>query len=1182
MMRAANHAKESCMLSRLLAGVLIGATALPGAAAPATAAVPGAVPPRAGPEAVRVTLITGDTVELVRAGDRYAATVRPAKGRETVTFHTVEADGGLRVLPGDAIPLVDSGRVDADLFDVERLVAQGYGDATSATLPLIVQGGPAGLRSGGRALSSIGATAVRPAKDTLASFWQAQTVESRHGAATRIWLDGKVRTVLDRSTAQIGAPTAWRAGLDGRGVKVAVLDTGADATHPDLAGRIAEARDFSGGGDPADRFGHGTHVAATVAGTGAGSAGSRKGVAYGAQLLIGKVLGDDGYGSESQIIEGMQWAVARGARVVNLSLGGDPTDGTDPMSAAVDELSAAGGTLFVVSAGNEGEDSSVGSPGAARSALTVGAVDRADRLADFSSRGPRAGDLGLKPEITAPGVDIVAARAAGTAMGTPLDARYTAASGTSMAAPHVAGAAALLAQQHPQWTGAQLKEALVSTAKTTPGLPVYAQGAGRVDLARATTQAVTGTGVADFGRRTQGQTPAVATRTVTYANTGGTAVTLSLRKPAGVGLSTSTVTVPPRGTAQVTLSVDFGARTPGRLSDWLTATGPGGVTVTTAVGAVLDGPVRRVTLRAVDRAGRPAPVPALTLHGDDGRFDVLGWFGREGRTFEVQEGTYFLTAVLEDGGPLDEQATMITIPELAVGRDVEMLLDARRGTPIRIETPKPAEQQAILSYYARRVTGEGRGIAHGVMHFSTVQQVNVVPTRKVVAGDFEFSSRWQLVAPMVQTRVPGVGGRLDVNLIGNSPAYAGTKRFPLAVWGAGPVRGKAVLIPAADDGDEQAQIEAAAAAGAAVAMLVRPADRSAWTVYEPDAEQRQPIVSLAVAHDAGARLLARAARPGASIDLTLTTSSPYLYDVVQVSKDRVPDRVVHKVTSANSRRITSRYAHNGGFDWVREQRFGWRPWQTYAWNDTNRAVRTPSVREEWVSGGDSLWQHRVHPEYPWLGGVLTTGFAESPRSYRPGRGAETWAAPVVRPAAPAGVTSTRTGDVLRLRVAELVDSAGHYSVDGADRAAATLWRDGTRVADLPNAWQDVTTTPGPAGYRLRLDTAKGGAEWQFGTRTETEWAFRSAADGPLPLLHVGYDAPATTRAHRLKLTFSAPVRTWRVELSTDDGATWRRAATLGSAALVPAGRTPVSVRVSATGKAGETVTQTVIRAYGRG
>ncbi len=200
------------------------------------------------------------------------------------------------------------------------------------------------------------------------------------------------------------------------------------------------------------------------------------------------MLGDDGYGSESQVIDGMEWATAEHAKVVNMSLGSDaPTDGTDPMSQAVDTLSAAGQTLFVVAAGNAGDQgaSTIGSPGAADAALTVGAVDRDDSLAPFSSRGPRLGDKAVKPDVTAPGVGIVAARASGTAMGTPVDTYYTAASGTSMATPHVAGAAALLAQKHPEWSGPQLKDALISTAHLVSGTKVTEQGGGRIDIGAA-------------------------------------------------------------------------------------------------------------------------------------------------------------------------------------------------------------------------------------------------------------------------------------------------------------------------------------------------------------------------------------------------------------------------------------------------------------------------------------------------------------------------------------------------------------------------------------------------------------------------------------------------------------------------------------------------------------------------
>ncbi|WP_236048203.1 S8 family serine peptidase [Paractinoplanes ovalisporus] len=1162
-------------LTGALAGLLIGAGSVavtpPG---PAGAAVPAA--PKTTTQSI--TLITGDVVQLDPSGDgRVAASVRPGPGRERMSFSTVETTEGVRVVPADAVPLLAAGRVDAELFDVQHLIAQGYGDAARDTLPLIVKsaqatetartlGAPAGT-----ALPSLGAVAVRADKDSLADFWRTRA-SSASGARTattdRIWLDGKVKPALDRSTAQIGAPEAWKAGLDGTGVTVAVLDTGADATHPDLAGRIAEARDFSGSPDTTDHFGHGTHVAATVAGSGAGSGGARKGVAPGAKLLIGKVLDDSGTGYESGIIAGMEWAAGAGAKVVNMSLGGSATDGTDPMSAAVNELSASTGALFVVAAGNEGESYSVGTPGAAPSALTVGAVDRENRMADFSSRGPRFGDEGLKPEITAPGVGIVAARAAGTSMGEPVDELYTAANGTSMATPHVAGAAAIIAQQHPDWTGARIKDELVSTAVTTPDTPVYAQGAGRVDLARAVTQTVAGTGVADFGLHALGD-PA-ATRTVTYTNAGSVPVTLTLKSSlSAITASAPTVIVPAGGHADVTLRWDMVS--PGQLSGWLTATAPGGVLVTTALGGTLDKQRHLVTFKAVDRAGQPAGVPVLQAFGDDQRFDVLNFLGRgEEKTFQLAEGDYLVDASIPDGGPLDEQDTLVTIPELKVDRDLTVLLDARTAKPIRIETPKPAEQQTVESYYVRRVTGTGRGIINGFMNFSAVQKINVTPTAKLRKGSYEFSSRWQLVAPMVQASIPGLTGELDINLCVYSPAYEGTRRFDLVKGLGGNVRGKAVVIEA-DNPDEAS--EQAAAAGAAVVLVVLPADRSAWQPWDPSGEVRMPIPSALVPNDDGLRILARAAKPGASIALTLTPNSPYLYDVFQVTRDRVPSQIVHKVTAANSYRITTRYPDNGGFDWIREQRFGWRPYQEYSWNDTQRNVRTPSVREEWVSTGDTVWQHQVHHAFPWsnLGGQLQGGITEDPVTYaRAGSSSETWYAPVVRPATPTGHTSTRAGNTLKLRVASFVDSTDeHYLISDAP---ATLTRNGAVVAELPDGWRDVPVPAGAATYRLAMTTARQSDDWIYGTSTSTAWTFKSGSDGTLPLLQISYSVVLSSL-----LTVRVPgAQRVSVSVSTDDGKTWKP-----SAIVVPVGIKPVSLRVTASDKSGNSVEQTVIRAYGR-
>ncbi|WP_406068423.1 S8 family serine peptidase [Micromonospora sp. NBC_01638] len=1225
-------------------GALVVGLAAPASAdPPARPTGPKSGTPAPGAAPVRITLITGDQVDLVQAAPgRVTATVRPGPGRNRITFQTVEVDGGVLVLPSDVVPYLSAGVLDPDLFDVQELAADGYGDGAQGALPLIVRyqepaAGRVRALAGAtdtRPLESINGAALRVGKGDLGGLWTSlrgtpgQRVAAGSSATlgagvARIWLDGKVRPTLEHSVPHIGAPIAWAAGRDGTGVKVAVLDTGVDATHSDLAGRIAEAQDFSSSGSARDGHGHGTHVAATIAGSGAASNGLRKGVAPGAQLLIGKVLDDGGSGYSSSIIEGMEWAARAGAKVVSMSLGGSATDGTDPMSLAVNELTAETGALFVVAAGNEGAARTVGAPGAAAAALTVGAVDRNDNLAEFSSRGPRLGDNGLKPEITAPGVGIVAARAAGTTMGTPVGDAYTTASGTSMATPHVAGAAAILAQEHPDWAAGKLKNALVSTTKANPALTVFEQGAGRVDVARALGQRVYGSGTADFGRLSAGA--ATAERTVTYTN--GTSASQTLRlalelrnldtrraETDGVSVGGAEVTVPAGGSVAVPLRADPAKLDRGLHSGWLVATGADGVAVRTAVALTLSGPLHTVTVRALDMQGQPGVASVLTLFGEQPESDWLGWVAGEVHV-QVEEGPYLVQALIEHGAPLDEQITLVTDPELMVDRDVTVVLDPRKGTPVRIETPKPSEQRSTISFYEHRVFGNGRQVDHGVMTYSTVQQVNVTPTRPVRQGEFEFASRWQLVAPMVDAKISGVSGSLDINLMGTSPAPTGRRKLPLVWAGTGTpaeltrVRDAAALLTADPDRSEDEQVAAAAAAGAAEVLIVRPADFSAWTVWRPTGD-RLPIPSMVVAYDDGQRLIAAARKGRATLDLTLTVDSPYLYDVWQVSKGRVPERVVHTVTAKNTAEVTASYGDTGA-GWATEQRFGWRPWQEYSWNDDQRLVRNGTTRQELVSAGDNWWQHRVlHKSTFKQWGQLTGGLIQEPRRYAADdRETETWHAPVVRPAVPASGASvpTRTGDELDLRVPEFVDADGHYSVRGdseeSDTVEARVSRNGKQIADLSSGWAPVPSIPGSARYRLDLTTQRSSAEWRYATRTDTAWEFTSArpagdAAEPLSLLQVDYRVPVdllgTVRGnhpHQLGLTLrqpagvSAPTGTSvRVQVSFDGGVTWRNAQTSGSGtrytATVPAGRGTVSLRVHAADRAGNTIDQTVLQAYG--
>jgi subtilisin family serine protease len=278
--------------------------------------------------------------------------------------------------------------------------------------------------------------------------------------------------------AAIGAPAAWRAAGLGAfpgvgGVPVGIVDTGIDATHEDLAGKVAACGAAADGrvreGECADENGHGTHVAGTIgalANNGIGVAG----IAFSSPLIVCRALGgEDGSGTTADVAACVRWVHQRGAKVISMSLGGPASQTLAAAARTAWARGGRGGSLLVAAAGNDG-DGSIEYPAGLEEVISVAAVGRSDTLADFSNHNADV-------EIAAPGVDILS---------TKLGGGYIRHSGTSMATPHVAGAAALLWGRHPRSTAANIRERLDEAVLDLGGAGRDdGFGLGRLDLAKA-------------------------------------------------------------------------------------------------------------------------------------------------------------------------------------------------------------------------------------------------------------------------------------------------------------------------------------------------------------------------------------------------------------------------------------------------------------------------------------------------------------------------------------------------------------------------------------------------------------------------------------------------------------------------------------------------------------------------
>ncbi|GHI86678.1 S8 family peptidase [Streptomyces xanthophaeus] len=1251
-MRPISRTAVGAATAAVLAVTAVGpSTAQPSDGAPDRRPVVGGAEAGKQPTApVTVTLVTGDRILVsTDAAGRTAATAMPREDGSQPLVQTRQSGKDLYVYPEGAVKALAAGKVDEELFNVTGLVRQGYDDAHTKKLPLIAvydgsvnvaRSAPPAPRGAERSLvlGSIGGVALAADKEQAAAFWADVTgtdarARSASGQLKKLWLDGKVRANLERSTKQVGADAAWAAGYDGKGTKVAVLDTGTDLEHPDLKGRVAASKNFTDSDTDADRQGHGTHTISTVGGSGAESGGAKKGVAPGAELLSGKVLNDQGYGLDSWIIAGMEWAVESKADVVSMSLG-DPSQTAcdDPLAAATERLSQQG-PLFVIAAGNSGPgNNTVSSPGCAASALTVGAVDRDDSTASFSSRGPAGLQHTLKPEIAAPGVGISAAAAGGRGV-----YAYQSMSGTSMATPHVAGAAAIVKQRHPDWTSQQVKAALVGSADTKVPGDVRETGAGRLDVQAAIGATVTGAPAVQGGTHNWPQDRSDRTTVeVPYTNTGTKPVTLDLSVEKVTGndgsavrsqvarLERRSVTVPAGATVKVPLALDPAAKLErsqyGDVTGRVIATARG-VRVSTPFSLYVEPQTVTLRVKLVDRAGKPAAGPSsLDVIGtDDASGERRFNEGAVDQVYRVRPGAYFLSAFVGTpdsgaGAELIDSLTYLARPQLEVKKDTTVVLDARKAGRLTVEGDKPLEARNTTLGFARSWddTWLHAGTAMGGR---TIRGFYASVEGRAGDGEFEFASYWRAAAPLVsELKVQGGPVLHPITASTGSDNLDGTGSARLVDAGTGTpeelaaagAKDAVVLVKAADGAlYDVAQAAKEAGAKAVLAHREAPGRWVAFTGYAGGA-----LPALAIESGEGKALLERLAAGPVTLAWKATAKSPYVYSLAFPETGEVKNGHTYRVRDRDLGQVDSTYSSMGVAADFMDLSGAYRPIGSAVYFGGIETVAAPGKRTEFYSAGDTAWDQLLSSSFPW--GEFMTG---EQKTYQKGRRTTaSWYDGVTGPVAPrdrAGketLAAERQGNLIGFAPSMWGDSS-HFAQPGSfgDIGGLQLKRDGEVIGD---SWYPfgVFEVPAEQGrYELTQNIEKIGPPsrtWQRSTAVQTTWGFTSKLDPAaysqgLPVLFPRYAAPldgmktvpatdgqavglgvsghagyAPGALKSAKLSYSYDGENWTAAKVSERGGAWT--ATVNHAG---ASGKPVSLKVELTDANGATVTQTVVRAY---
>lgn len=1129
----------------------IGLSTLPATADPSVDGPPTANAVAGGSSTV--TLITGDRVTVTDLTD----------GTHTVDIETAVPGAGVRtyevgdelhVVPDAALPYLAAGALDQDLFNVSLLIEYGYDDASVDATPIILETDGAAARTYSapapglelRAeLASIGGASATLGHAESASAWDALTAETARsfsaapslaGGIEAIHLDGKVRATLDGSVGYIDAPEAWADGYTGEGVTVAVLDTGIDDTHPDVQGNILDSsKSFVPGEEVAsDPNGHGTHVASTIAGTGAASDGTHRGVADGADLLIGKVLGADGYGQDSWIIEAMEWA-GQNAPIVSMSLGSSsPSDGKDLMAESLNQIAESTGALFVVAAGNAGAAETIGAPGSAEQAFTVGSVDDPDGyLSYFTSQGPLSRSGAMKPDVTGPGNNVTAARSADSGG----DGSYITMSGTSMATPHVAGAAAILLGANPDYTTAQLKAALASTT-TDLGYTPYQGGTGVIDVDAALEAPVIASGSGDFGMLMWGEEPTPVERTVEYTNRTDAEITVALTatltdttpgRNEGPGplsaaiafdaltMGAESLTIPAGETASVTMVVDP-AKVPAgtQLSGTLVGSVDGVAVTRTALGTIAELERYDLTITATDFDGNPAAAYAMVWDAAAQWAEMVPVEGET--TLRLVKGDYTVMSYMDINRTPDTMASVLVgDPKLTLMQNATVELDARTAKEVTVDIGRDDLERV----FGRMDFNSDDFMASAMMPVY-IDEMWAQPM-KVDDAEFDFTTRWRLWEPMLTVKA----GKqpLDIILQVGSTFLNGAIKATAVNAGKGTadelaaidVKDKVAVVTRSAELTPGQAVANAAAAGAKLVILANDADGelSTW-VGSDDYESDAPVAVAAISGVEGRKLLADMENKKVTVTAVGDEYADVVYDIARYSAGEIPTDLAY--APQNLTRIDTTY--HGQNELMSEMRYDFVPGAEYASGIPLRAERGV-IREEWVNTDDLRWNKWVGVE------SVRWEMRDILRTYEPGQELEVeYFGGIVRPNVGVGFwVPYRVSDYTQINVPSWADGGDPMHTGTFDTwmepspvtQLTDIYIDGELVKQAEHQGANVFDLPdGEQDWRVVSTATHDGTHLEGSTRTVSEWTFRSEGklgdwtQRLLPMIQAYYDVDVNT------------------------------------------------------------------------